>query len=368
MNINRNNYEVFFLLYIDRELNAEERQAVESFLRENPDLQMEMDMLASTTLPEDLSSAVFPDKSKLYRTEDTSSPVTILNYESYFVQYADDELNNEEKSATEKFVYANPEFQAEFELIQQTKLSPDNTLVFPGKDKLYRKESANIRPLFPVWIRYAAAAMVILTLGLFWMSRQEGASDLSNSQPGVIAKNPVQQTEQPAETIASGKTPGESVPEQYELAKNSRPVPVALNETTGEVKSEKQIAFNDPSLQKQGSKLEASVPEQSAIAKIPGSNTIAEKIEDPIAGSLAINSLAANEKAIIPVQIDDEPVIVVAVNDNSGDDNSYAPGKELIRKTPLRGLLRKAGRIVGKTNPFSEDRAKGGVFTASNEQ
>ncbi|MBL7768461.1 MAG: hypothetical protein JNK20_05790 [Flavipsychrobacter sp.] len=356
MNINRNNYEVFFLLYIDRELNAEERQAVESFLRENPDLQMEMDMLASTTLPEDLSSAVFPDKSKLYRTEDTSSPVTILNYESYFVQYADDELNNEEKAATEKFVYVNPEFQAEFELIQQTKLSPDNTLVFPGKDKLYRKESANIRPLFPVWIRYAAAAMVILTLGLFWMSRQEGASDLSNSQPGVIAKNPVQQTEQPAETIASGKTPGESVPEQYELAKNSRPVPVAT-ETTVEVKPEKQ-----------GSKLEASLPEQSAIAKIPGSNTIAEKIEDPIAGSLAINSLAANEKAIIPVQIDDEPVIIVAVNDNSGDDNSYAPGKELIRKTPLRGLLRKAGRIVGKTNPFSEDRAKGGVFTASNEQ
>ena len=367
MNINRNNYEFFFLLYIDRELNAEEMLAVENFLEENPDLRVEMDMLSSTILPEDQVAAVFPDKSKLYRTADTSSPVSILNYESYFVQYADDELNNEEKAATEKFVYDNPEFQAEFELIQQAKLVPDNTVVFPGKEKLYRGNSTTVRPMFPVWTRYAAAAMVLLMAGLFWLGRQAETSQINISQQGSIATNQSQATIQPAEIVDSKTTPGELPSEQTAVAENSRPT--AVSEVTfRNDESTTQLAVLNQPLIKQEVKLEASVPGQTTNTKLPVGTSIAAKVEEPAEGSLAINSLSTTDNSVIPVQIDDEPVIVVAVNDNSRDDDTFSPGKEIIRKTPLRGLLRKAGRIVGKTNPFSEDRAKGGVFTASNEQ
>ena len=366
MNINRNNYELFFLLYIDRELNADEMHAVENFLEENPDLRVEMDMLSGTILREDQAAAVFPDKSKLYRTTDTSNPVSILNYESYFVQYADDELNNEEKAATEKFVYDNPEFQAEFELIQQTKLVPDNTVVFSGKEKLYRGSSTTVRPMFPVWTRYAAAAMVLLMAGMFWMSRQSDLTNSNQSQQGSIATNQSQSTKQPAEAVESIPTPGELPSEQTTLAASSKPTAVSENTLSNDESTSRLAVISQP--QKiQEVKLEASVPDQTTNTKLPVGTSIALKVEEPAKGSLAINNVTT-EKTVIPVQIDDEPVIVVAVNDNSRDDDTFSPGKEIIRKTPLRGLLRKAGRIVGKSNPFSEDRAKGGVFTASNEQ
>ncbi len=42
MTINRNNYEEYFLLYIDRELADGERQMVEDFVRRHPDLEKEL--------------------------------------------------------------------------------------------------------------------------------------------------------------------------------------------------------------------------------------------------------------------------------------------------------------------------------------
>ncbi len=64
--------------------------------------------------------------------------ITAENCEQYFVLYADDELNNLQKASVEEFVYHHPRFQAIFELIQQTKLTPDQGIVFPDKKLLYR--------------------------------------------------------------------------------------------------------------------------------------------------------------------------------------------------------------------------------------
>ncbi|MDP4130125.1 MAG: hypothetical protein Q8939_08180 [Bacteroidota bacterium] len=67
MTINRNNYEEYFLLYIDRELGDAERQMVEDFVRRHPDLEKELAALRQTVvLPPDL---VFEHKEALLRDE-----------------------------------------------------------------------------------------------------------------------------------------------------------------------------------------------------------------------------------------------------------------------------------------------------------
>lgn len=63
--INRLNYEEYFLLYTDNELNAAERHAVEEFARQYPDLKIELEMLQQSTLkPENI---VFHSKDVLLK-------------------------------------------------------------------------------------------------------------------------------------------------------------------------------------------------------------------------------------------------------------------------------------------------------------
>lgn len=68
MEINRETYEEFFLLYNDNELTLDEKRAVENFVRENPDLETELILLQETVLRQD-QSIIFDNKELLYREE-----------------------------------------------------------------------------------------------------------------------------------------------------------------------------------------------------------------------------------------------------------------------------------------------------------
>jgi len=66
------------------------------------------------------------------------------NYETYFLLWVDGELSSEEKVAVERFVAENPDMAEELALLQSTQLHPDETLVFKGKEILYKREGQDI--------------------------------------------------------------------------------------------------------------------------------------------------------------------------------------------------------------------------------
>ena len=164
MIITRHNYEEYFLLYVDNELSVQERRMVEAFVRENADLEEELNMIKQSVLRPD-KSVVFQNKGQLMKKSSGMEPINELNYTEYFVLYGDDELSVQENDMVEQFVYRNPQFQVEFELIQQARFTPDTSIVFPDKESLYRKEKAERKVVHMSWWRMAAAAVVLLFAG-----------------------------------------------------------------------------------------------------------------------------------------------------------------------------------------------------------
>ena len=161
MNINRNNYEEFYLLYVDGELSAQDRLAVEQFMEDNPDTAHELIMLNQTKL--DADPVIFSDKSSLYKI--ASDELNLSNYEERFLLYADDELNVQQKKETELFVLQHPQLQEEFTVLMQTRLT-DETIAFPDKASLYRKEENPV--IYFNWKRIGIAAALIGFLFLVW--------------------------------------------------------------------------------------------------------------------------------------------------------------------------------------------------------
>ncbi len=182
MNITRHNYEEYFILYMDNELTQAERGIVEAFVQLHPDLKEELDLLLQYKFTPD-TDIVFSGKEELLKGQ-TDSLVNLSNYEEYLLLYIDNELDPAQVAAVEQFASENLAVKKELDLLRFTRLQPE-TIAFPDKASLYRKEE-KVRALPVRWWR-AAAAILILALGLssVWMiSRRSNEAAVAGASPG----------------------------------------------------------------------------------------------------------------------------------------------------------------------------------------
>ena len=157
MNINRNNYEEYFLLYADNELTDSEKAEVLMFLKENKDLEAEFRMIHHTICKPD-ASIELGDKSFLLKG-DEAPVINEKNYEEVFVLYHDNELSDKQKKQTEDFLTGHAQLKNEFELIGLARLIPEDAVVFPNKRILYRKETGKLVPAI-FWRALVAAVFI----------------------------------------------------------------------------------------------------------------------------------------------------------------------------------------------------------------
>ncbi|MGH2553199.1 MAG: hypothetical protein ACRDEB_05745, partial [Chitinophagaceae bacterium] len=162
MKINRHNYEEFFILYLDNELNNDDRIMVEEFVLLHPDLKEELDLLLQYKISPD-TEIKFRGKEDLLKANG-ETPVTLTNYEEWFLLYADQELNPAQRKTVENFIAKNPTLQKELALFQQSKLQPE-LVIYANKETLYRKEE-KVRAISFQWRRIAAAVLLLLALSI----------------------------------------------------------------------------------------------------------------------------------------------------------------------------------------------------------
>ncbi len=374
MKLDRNNYEEFFLLYVDNELTAAQKKSVEQFIQENPDLAMELEILQQTVVAAD-DSVVFTGKDALLKKE-SGSLINMSNYEEYLISYIDDELNTAERKAFETFAASHPQVKEELSVYMQTKLHPEEEIVFANKEVLYRKEE-KVRVISMQWWKIAVAAAVILVAGVGTFTV---LTKKDNSTTIDVATNndPVQQPGAPA---ADEKGPADELKNNTEAPSIEKSIQdnVASVTTNDAIQTKTRAGKKQ---QEEKSQITKSAPQNFTNNK----DEILAKTEPPVkkentTSTITDNNIKAVDTRLTPSTTDasvDVKNTIAAVDKNASKQNSnndavtnnpdntsdikevhqqefddvYASNNESKNKK-LRGFFRKATRVFEKRTNIS---------------
>lgn len=164
MKINRNNYEQYFIDYLDGRLSAAMAMELSKFLDKNPDLKEELESFENINVNLQ-DSYNFSEKENLKKTViQSSGKITSKNYNNYFIAFHEGDLSTEEQAEVNTFIALNPQLRAEFKLFGASYLQTNETIVFANKKDLKK---------YPFWIvktwykAVGVAASIILLIGLF---------------------------------------------------------------------------------------------------------------------------------------------------------------------------------------------------------
>ncbi len=352
MNINRTNYENYFLLYVDGELSTLEMQAVDRFTAENTDLQLELQILLDTKLlPE--NTGHFVDKHLLYRSSEHT--INEFNYEEQFLLFIDEELSNEGKEQTIQFVAAHPELNKSLELLKQTILPVEN-IIFPNKELLFRK--ADRKPIVIGWRSLAVAAAMIGMIFFVWNLIPN--TEINTS---VVKINPIQPSPNKPAALNNAAIENSTSVKDLALANkpqiNSNPRTVIVNKNHyNELKNTENLISEKESIAMMQAPKRLTDLESNAEI-MPKNNT--ESFSNTSNGLLSnadqsnqITNVANNSAAE-----NDQPVFrqsVLKELDTDDENKSlYVAGLEL-NKDKLRGFFRKASSIFKNKGKDEEDK------------
>lgn len=355
MNIDRHNYEEFFILYMDNELSSEDRRQVELFVQAHPDLKEELEMLQQVQFSPD-DSVSFDHKESLVRYADCD--ITIHNYDEWLVLYIDNELTEKQKTIVESFVASYPAAQAELELLKKTKLQPGE-VTFPGKESLYRKEETKRRVITMRWWRIAAAAVLFIAIAtasfLLTNNNIPGTIDKPTAHDGTIDNRPAYNSSQDRSTNSADQSgteqsamseatqPGNTEAKNSELAAQSTQKSNSNNRPIQKINTLEKINQDQPGTQH----VIASTSVDNNINNLP------DPTKDPNMGRLqtmtSFDPNTASTAALTNIKAT-EPTLAVTYTTpqpyNSTEGNNEVAQPE--KKNKLRGIFRTIARTIEK--------------------
>jgi len=331
MNINRHNYEEFFLLYVDNELTAGQRKIVEAFVATNPDLQEEFELIQQSTFTDDvkLDQSFINSLLKPVAEESTIS-------EEQLLLYVDDELSAEEKTAVEKELAANTSLQNELQWLRRSQVSPDTSIVFPDKSLLYKQaEPARVFSLSITARRWSAAAAVVVLLGSAMWLMLDGTKTTDKPHSIAVVNEPTVKENQSTTALSVEDVVKKTLEEQ----KNEFGEPATSTESTEKTKTsgtttdhsvakvivtEKTGTTTTPVVEQSIDIAKADVPEKIIEEKVtvPGNNPATSTVQ-PIANNISYASYN---------------------NDVADEEEDGLLTEERQRKSGIAGFLKKAKR------------------------
>jgi hypothetical protein len=416
--INRSNYEEFFLLYLDGELEADARQAVEAFLADQPDLMAEFQLLQDAKLAPDNSflasqnwDFLLKKESEVISEADQSALLLLLDGE---LDHAAATPNKEEFL---KRIANDPTLEKEWNLLQRTKLQTfeekEEEKSYPFKTTLWSeammakfggqiadpvpsiqvfKQSATVyeqpldqnekkeksRKIF--FLRFtAASAVAAVAAWLLWsvFNPNNFSNGTENSIPGGLAEqtekeNPIQQNN--VKGTQANTNPVGEIAKDFSKEINSQQIQQKKLDPTDVGQEKREKKFNQPSaeviLAKNEIHSNISLPTNNTssekiagISKLPSLQTSASVEGQNTPAKLNPSGyetmLAGNQKAPSAAEQEATNLLKMTVdNNNQENEEVLYIGNTQIRKTALRGVIRKTGRFLERAAKLGDEKTE----------
>ena len=312
--IDINNYEAFLLDHAEGALSAELTAELILFLAQHPELAVDLDELKDLTLVAD--EVKLDNKQHLKRLESD-----LVNDEQ-MVAYLEKQLTVEETQVVEKSISANAWLQKELELYRHTILVPDGGIIFEDKEDL--KREAKVIWLFTPAVRYAAAAALLLLLGLSALWISNSGTDHTPALAFSMVKNV---------PVKSGHVIVQPVQEDHDTVQMA----VKNQNTTQPVQQNLVVKSNTPhsNTVSANPEKENQVVNQPAIATVTNTSNQAPQL-NPQENQQQSPALALNNNTKV------QPVTVV---ESDNDDDTVAKNKNSLWAMAGKALknLNKAG-------------------------
>jgi len=152
MEINKNNYEAYFIDYLEGNLDKRFVDDFIEFLQLNPNLKEELSLLETVSV--EAENILFDKKENLFKQKLDSEK----EFEKTAIANLEGDISNSDKQEFENYIAEHPEKNREVALFGKTKLQPDKTILYSKKSKLYRNSKQKV---FLMWSARIAAILIV---------------------------------------------------------------------------------------------------------------------------------------------------------------------------------------------------------------
>jgi hypothetical protein len=211
------------------DLDPQQLKALERYLYEHPEHQRTARLVAASRVPKDEES--LPGRERLQKHFPPLGAPDRARIVDFLIAAHEGDLDGERTGQLRKLVASDAALQREERLVKAARVQPV-TATFPVKERLKKREARVI----PLWsfgggtVRWAAAASVLLLLGLAWWLLREGpqaGGEVARKEPVTAPAAPQQQQPAPSQQAddQGPAAPATALP---------REVPASGNEAPGE--------------------------------------------------------------------------------------------------------------------------------------
>lgn len=178
MKITRENYEIFFLDYLDGNLEQEVVNDLLEFVQNNPDLKDELQMISNVKV--DAEEIIYEGKEKLFREKYDQNE----DFDQTAIAAIEDDLTEAEKLEFERYLASHPQKMKEMSDYKLTKLLPDPAIAYNKKHQLYHHHP---RKVFLLWLPRIAAVLII-GLIVYMVYDNAGLKEQVNVYPFAVSE------------------------------------------------------------------------------------------------------------------------------------------------------------------------------------